>query len=122
MVIITCDYLYKYYIKIFSIYIVTGYVYIESKPQDQSVIEGSDAVFVCNPTTPLTDSSRLHIRWKYKGRYINTSLPKYEVDPLKNTLLIKKVSLSDDGIYTCVATVGVDMDMKAAELKVKGKL
>ncbi|ESO91343.1 hypothetical protein LOTGIDRAFT_153779 [Lottia gigantea] len=100
----------------------TGLIRIEEKLRSVIVDKGEKARFVCKIVTQPSDSDRIHLHWKHNGKLINKSNhAKYvlKTDKNRNTLVIRNVNQNDSGVYMCIVSVGIDMDMSSAHLTVR---
>lgn len=109
---------------------VSGYVHIEDHLQNVDVQEGERAKFICKIKTHPLDENRLRVQWKHNGEFLDvgqagveTSSNQYiyKAERNRHALIVKSARLKDTGVYTCIASVGLDTDMSSAHLLVKGK-
>ena len=116
--------------KLLSLSSVTGYVHIEDLLQNVEVLEGERAKFVCKIKTHPLDEKRLKVQWKHNGEFLDLDLTRsesatgrhvYKAERNRHALIIKNTRLKDSGVYTCMASVGLDTDMSTAHLLVKGE-
>ena len=99
---------------------------ISPEVMDQTVNEGSDAIFVCTVTSEPVPT----ISWYFNGAPVDeANADKYTITPreLMNNayvrmLNIKEISSSDVGTYTCNATNVVSTDTSSGVLTVNGEL
>ncbi|XP_076469463.1 neuroglian-like [Babylonia areolata] len=108
---------------------VQGFLRIEGRPADQDVVEGSRVRLVCKVTTNPLASSKVYVRWLLNGRLLNVTrgtaqgdhkyLQKSERN--RHALIIRDAELSDSGVYTCVASMGLDSERATAVVTVKGR-
>ncbi|KAL8594881.1 hypothetical protein ACOMHN_038444 [Nucella lapillus] len=106
-----------------------GFIHIEGRPADQTVTEGSRVRLVCKTSTTPLASSKVFVRWLFNSRLLNESKTashgehKYMLRSEKNrhALIIRNVQLEDTGVYTCVASMGLDSDRATALVSVKGR-
>ena len=84
-----------------------------------SVLNGSDnvTVYCIFEADPVAD-----IDWFFDGQRLNADSAKYEFSSNKVQLIIKSVSFSDSGLYSCVATNVFGTSNSTVLLKVQGGL
>nr|KAG5706338.1 hypothetical protein BaRGS_033099 [Batillaria attramentaria] len=104
-----------------------SYVHIEDQLQNVEVLEGERAKFICKVKTHPLDEQRLRVQWKHNGEFLDLGRPGsetgqhvYKSERNRHALIVKNTRLKDTGVYTCIATVGLDTDMSSAHLLVKG--
>ncbi|XP_076448650.1 neuroglian-like [Babylonia areolata] len=106
------------------------YVHIEDQLQNVEVLEGERAKFVCKVKIHPLDEKRLKVQWKHNGEFLDLDLSRseaasgrhvYKAERNRHALIIKNTRLKDTGVYTCMASVGLDTDMSVAHLLVKGQ-
>ncbi|KAL5014046.1 hypothetical protein ScPMuIL_008316 [Solemya velum] len=98
-----------------------GNVRIKVPVESKTSLEGDSVEFICEVTVnPWKDRSKLEVKWKHSGHFINLSnTNKYRIDRGGQILEIKNVGAADAGVYGCVASVGDIRDMAYGSLKVK---
>ena len=91
-------------------------------------MEGQRAKFVCRVKVHPLDEGRLQVRWKHNEEFLDLDLHNtesgrhvYKAERNRHALIVKDTRLNDTGVYTCVAAVGLDLDMSTAHLQVKGQ-
>ncbi|XP_041350235.1 neuroglian-like [Gigantopelta aegis] len=100
-----------------------GLVYIEDQLRNLVVDEGERARFVCKTATHPQDEPKLKLDWLHDGKAIEfrqSDKYVYKKDRSKHILIIRNTDMDDAGLYTCTATVDIDMDMSSAHLTVRG--
>uniref|UniRef100_A0A2C9KKB0 Uncharacterized protein n=1 Tax=Biomphalaria glabrata TaxID=6526 RepID=A0A2C9KKB0_BIOGL len=99
-----------------------SYVRITEQLRNTVVEEGERAKFVCKVEVHRLDEDRLTVTWKANGQFLSSDdsgrLIQKE-DGSRFSLIIKKTVPGDTGVYSCLATVGLDTDMSSAHLQVK---
>ncbi|XP_067685215.1 neuroglian-like isoform X1 [Haliotis asinina] len=99
-----------------------GLVYIEDQLKNVVVNEGERAKFICKTATHPLDGLKLKLEWRHDGNIVNfTKNDKYvyKRDKNRHSLIIKDARVADAGVYTCKATVDIDIDMSSAHLTVR---
>ena len=85
---------------------------------------------MCKIKTHPLDEKRLKVQWKHNGEFLDLDLTRsesasgrhvYKAERNRHALIIKNTRLKDSGVYTCMASVGLDTDMSTAHLLVKGE-
>ncbi|XP_063064100.1 neural cell adhesion molecule L1-like protein isoform X2 [Engraulis encrasicolus] len=92
---------------------------ITEPPQDQKILRGTTAQFMCRPRYDRSLRRELEILWVRNGdeAYLNaTEDARYSVTD--GMLQIANVSHSDEGLYSCVARTPLDQDRASAYLTV----
>ena len=80
-------------------------------PQSVAVTLGSMAVFTCVVGSDPPGS----VAWVYRGAQLNSSA-KYEVSTER--LIVRNVSLADEGYYDCVASNAIGTVLASARLTI----
>ena len=88
---------------------------ISPEVMDQTLNEGSNAVFICI----VTGEPYPTIRWYFNGDLLEGSTSKHII--VTYELLVLNVQSSDVGTYTCNATNVVSSDTSSAVLTVRGE-
>ncbi|RUS88636.1 hypothetical protein EGW08_003595, partial [Elysia chlorotica] len=102
----------------------TGYVRIAEPLQNVVVQEGQRAKFVCKIDVHDLDLQRLKVLWKINGRFFRAEPSRnrrliFKQDRGWHTLIVRKTRVHDAGIYSCIASVGLDTDKSSAHLKIE---
>ncbi|XP_059147858.1 neuroglian-like [Physella acuta] len=99
-----------------------GNVRISEQLRNVVVEEGERAKFVCKVDVHHLDEERLAVTWKVNGQYLSpedSGRLIHKEEGSRFALIIKKTKLSDTGVYSCIASVGLDTDMSSAHLQIK---
>ena len=110
----------------FLLYYTSVAPVISPKVMDQTLNEGSNAVFICNVTGEPVPA----ISWYFNGPPLDeANSDKYTITPREamnnayvGMLNIKEINSSDVGTYTCNATNVVSTDTSSGVLTVNGEL
>ncbi|CAL1545528.1 unnamed protein product [Lymnaea stagnalis] len=99
-----------------------GYVRVAEPLRNLVVEEGERAKFVCKVDVHHLDEDVLEVKWKVDGQFLapdDTGRLLHKEDGSRFVLIIKKTKLADTGIYSCLATVGMDTDVSSGHLQIK---
>lgn len=89
---------------------------------DLMIPEGMQAKFTCTGTTDPDEVLNLEIQWMKDNQTINYALAqRIFQNAIDNSLTISSPIYLDTGVYTCVATNGIDSSRASAQLIVQGK-
>ena len=88
---------------------------INPEVMNQTLNEGSNAVFICN----FTGEPVPIIRWYFNGSLLEDDTTKYII--ITYELQVLNVQSSDVGTYTCYATNVVSSDTSSGILTVRGE-
>jgi len=127
------------------------HVYVDSDTKKNFWTKRHSKYFICWYASLNTAVVCLQVKWKHNGHYIHPMYIEDEAPPSSNTLTtskysqfahistnqrtsgkfvasekgqtlyIKNVDAKDSGVYSCIVTIGINMDLASAKLVVKGK-
>lgn len=101
---------------------VTGEVHIKKGPQNRRVRAGDSVKFMCTATTDTLRYGLARIEWRRDDEKIQYKKdPRIFTNPLDKSLTINNATHSDTGLYTCIASLGTDIDSASAQLIVEGE-
>ncbi|XP_036370266.1 hemicentin-1-like isoform X2 [Octopus sinensis] len=94
----------------------------EHFPVDLVVYKGEDAKFTCVAMTDPMEADNLRIVWSKDDDVTVIDEKRIIQNPKDNSLIIRSVKETDAGLYSCVATNGLDFIKAFARLKVRAKI
>ncbi|KAK6177079.1 hypothetical protein SNE40_015257 [Patella caerulea] len=94
---------------------------IEQGPLDLEVNAGHEATFTCSATTDPDEAHNLTILWERNNKIITSYDLRMVISGYHNSLTVRPTIVRDSGMYTCIATNGIDSARKSAILVVKDK-
>ncbi|XP_050412731.2 neuroglian [Patella vulgata] len=92
---------------------------IEQGPLDLEVNAPDEATFTCSGTTDPDEVHNLTILWERNNELITPNDQRMVISDYHNSLTVRPTIVRDSGMYTCIATNGIDSDRKSAILVVK---
>lgn len=100
--------------------IVTGNLRILVPLENQEVIQGNPVKFLCQVVTSPGEIDKVHIRWKFNDELIKASSShRFKILEEGETLLIRNTQKTEEGDYTCIASIRGMKDRSTARLMVK---
>ncbi|CAG5126382.1 unnamed protein product, partial [Candidula unifasciata] len=98
------------------------YVKISEQLKNVHVEEGGQARFLCKVEIHPLDATQLVVTWRFDGHLLTSGQSRYAMQKEEGPifiLLIRNIRNTDKGMYSCIATVGVDTDVSSAHLLIK---
>ena len=90
--------------------------------ENQEVKQGDKVKFLCQVITHPDEIDKVHIRWKFNEETIKpSSSSKFNIIEDGETLIVRNVQKSEEGDYTCVASIRGMKDRSTARLIVKSR-
>ena len=88
--------------------------------ENQEVIQGNPVKFLCQVVTSPGEIDKVHIRWKFNDELIKASSShRFKILEEGETLLIRNTQKTEEGDYTCIASIRGMKDRSTARLMVK---
>lgn len=100
--------------------IVTGNLRILVPLENQEVIQGDPVKFLCQVVTSPDEIDKVHIRWKFNDVLIKASSSnRFKILEEGETLSIRNAQKTEEGDYTCIASMRGMKARSTARLMVK---
>ena len=89
---------------------------------NQEIRQGETVKFVCDVVTSPGETDKVFIRWKFNEEIIKpSSSSKFNILEDGQTLMVQNAHKSEQGDYTCIASIRKMKDRSTARLIIKSR-